>query len=370
MNRLSRLSLTGFKSIRAMDLELGELNVLIGPNGAGKSNLLSFFRMLSALAEGRLSRFIEAEGGAPFILHHGRKHTSEITMAVSFVEGEREITYRVTLGAAPPATFFLDGEEIVWSPTPGTSETHAYGGRKAVALSSFSHPHGREDEEVLARLVGGLTHYHFHDTSAKADIRQPWLIDENRVLREDGGNLVAFLYRLRRTDPARYEGIRDTIRLAVPFFDDFVLEPNAANPRTILLAWRERGSDMLFFAHHLSDGALRFIALTTALLQSELPVIIALDEPELGLHPYAVTLLAAMIRSASKSRQVIVATQSVTLLDALAEPEDVIIVQRETSESGLSETRFRRRPPAELSAWLVEYTLGELWEKNVLGGRP
>ncbi len=284
MNRLSRLSLTGFKSIRAMDLELGALNVLIGPNGAGKSNFLSFIQMLSALAQGRLSRFVAQEGGANMLLHHGRKRTPEITVKVSVTDGQGDMAYGVTFGGAPPDTLFLEGEAITRTSADEVRTPSSQGERPAFASSVLTQSPGA-DEQALARIFSGLTHYHFHDTSEEAPIRQRCQIDDNRSLRENGGNLAAFLYLLRHTRPEHYESIRNTIRLATPFFDDFVLEPNALDPKTIQLEWREQGSDMLFFAHHLSDGTLRFIALATALLQPELPLILALDEPELGATP-------------------------------------------------------------------------------------
>jgi len=301
MNRLSRLRVSGFKSIRALDLELGALNVLIGPNGAGKSNLLSFLRMLGALADGRLSRFVAKEGGANMLLHHGLKRTPEIALEVSFDAGQRDLTYRVTLVGAPPDTFFLDGEEIYSTNAGGSGTVLLPGTKKAVALSILTQSPRAEDQE-LVRLIQGLTHYHFHDTSAEAPIRQGSAIDDNRSLRDNGANLAAFLYMLRQTSLRHYESIRDTIRLATPFFDDFVLEPSKLDPKTIQLEWRERSSEMPFFAHHLSDGTLRFIALATALLQPDPPEILSLDEPELGLHPYAITLLASLVRSVSRTR--------------------------------------------------------------------
>lgn len=231
MNRLSRVSLKGFKSIREMGLDLGVLNVLIGPNGSGKSNFLSFFRMLSALAQGRLSRHVALDGGSDMILHYGSKRTPEIEVKVSVTDGQREVTYSVTLRAAPPDTFFLDGEELV------------YGGEKAVAFSfSSPRPHGREEEELIARAVDGLTHYHFHDTSKDAPIRQACHVDDNRSLRDNGGNLAAFLYMLKLTSREHYVRIRDTIRLVTPFFEDFVLEPKKLDAKTIQLEWRARDS--------------------------------------------------------------------------------------------------------------------------------
>jgi predicted ATPase len=117
----------------------------------------------------------------------------------------------------------------------------------------------------------------------------------------------------------------------------------------------------------LSDGTLRFICLTTLLLQpkSLLPDTLLIDEPELGLHPFAINLLADMLQEAAESKQVIVSTQSVELLNAF-QPEDVVVVQREEDASV-----FKRLDKAALSDWLADdYSLGELWKRNILGGRP
>lgn len=374
MFRLDRLTLKGFKSIRAVeDLELRELNVLIGPNGAGKSNLLSFFRMLGALSQQRLQLFVGKEGGANAVLHHGRKRTPEIQAKVSWTSGDRTIGYAVTLAAAAPDNLVVTNEELTIAPFLGMGGTTArsrQGGSNREAASFLNTVEGGP-EHCLLQAIAGLTHYHFHDTSAAALIRQGAQTQDNRSLREDGGNLAAFLHMLKSAHREHYERIRDTIRLAAPFFDDFALEPSALNPNTIALEWRERDSDATFYAHHLSDGTLRFMALTAALLQPDhpgRPRTIFIDEPELGLHPYAITLLAAMMRAASKSVQLVVSTQSVTLLDALAEPEDVIVVGRDKRNGGAS--TFERLDPEKLASWLEEYSLGELWEKNVLGGRP
>jgi predicted ATPase len=206
--------------------------------------------------------------------------------------------------------------------------------------------------------------YHFHDTSDSAHVKRIGDINDNLYLRPDASNLAAFLYRLQNTAGAHYETIRDTIRLVAPFFDDFILRPMPENETKIRLEWRERGSDYPFLAHYLSDGTLRFICLATLLLQPELPSTILIDEPELGLHPYAIAVLAALMRSAATKTQIIVSTQSVSLVNEV-EPEDLLIVERRDQA-----TVIERPDPKHLSQWLEEYTLGELWEKNVLGGRP
>jgi len=183
-------------------------------------------------------------------------------------------------------------------------------------------------------------------------------------LRSDAGNLAAFLYLLQKTSSTHYEVIRDTIRLVAPFFDDFVLRPMPENENKIRLEWREIGSDHPFLAHHLSDGTLRFICLATLLLQPKMPSTILIDEPELGLHPYAINVLASLMRSASKRSQLIVSTQSVTLVNQF-EAEDLLVVDRKDHA-----TTIERVDPERLTEWLEDYALGDLWEKNVLGGRP
>lgn len=201
-------------------------------------------------------------------------------------------------------------------------------------------------------------------------MRRPRAINDNDVFRPNAENLAPFLYRIQQTDRASYSRIRDVVRLAAPFFDDFKLRPMPATPDMIQLEWQQRDSDYPFRANQLSDGTLRFICLATALLQPTPPPTVLFDEPELGLHPYALTLLGNLFKQAARvlfdqiERQVIISTQSALLLNEFA-PEDVIVVERTNGES-----TFRRLIPSDLSEWLDEYTLGELWQKNVLRGRP
>ena len=108
------------------------------------------------------------------------------------------------------------------------------------------------------------------------------------------------------------------------------MKPNS-NDR-IRLRWQQKGSDYPLTPHHLSDGTIRFICLTTALLQPEPPSTIILDEPEPGLHPYAIEILAELIKSSSKRMQVIVSTQSPSLVDYF-EPEEIVVVNRKDGAS-------------------------------------
>lgn len=365
---LQRMVLKGFKSIKTMGLEMRPLNVLIGANGAGKSNLVSFFKMLNEMMAGRLQQYIGTSGRAHSLLHFGPKVTPQIEARLEFEVDNGVDTYAMRL-------FHAAGDTLVFA-----EETLSFHGTnfpkpKVVALGA-GHEETRigleaEKGEPTARFFRHLLNrcrvYHFHDTSPTARARQYGYVGDNRWLMPDAGNLASFLYRLREENGgAVYKRIVSTVRVIAPFFDDFELEPADPNKKEIILNWRNKGSDQVFGPHQLSDGTLRAICLVTLLLQpeDELPELIIVDEPELGLHPFALNVIAALFKKASHHSQVLISTQSSTFLDNF-EPEDVIIVKRDGEESHMT------RPDAvDLDSWLEEYSLGEVWEKNVIGGGP
>lgn len=361
---LERLTLSGFKTIRQLEgLELGRVNVLIGPNGAGKSNLLSFFRMLSQMfiQPGNLQLFIAKAGGASTLLHNGAEATQEIGAVLHF--NAISYTFRLSYAAGDSLVF---AEEKVGRPNieAGSNPFLEEGaGHRETGLLVNTFRVLMVDDEALRGFLENCVVYHFHSTSETARIRQRWSVSDNLVLKEDGANLAPFLLRIREQHPAHYRRITETLRQIAPFFADFELVPEND---TLLLRWREMGSDLVFGPHQASDGTLRAMALVALLMQprEELPSIIILDEPELGLHPRAISILAGLLQTAALRTQVIVATQSPVLLDHF-EPEQVIVAEREGSES-----TFRRLDQFKLEAWLEEYTLSDLWDKNVLGGRP
>lgn len=248
---------------------------------------------------------------------------------------------------------------------------------EGIGTFDFSVPHlesrvvttlaGHPDRETLHPLVEALQKcrvYHFRDASETAGIKLPGQVNDNRFIRPDASNLAAFLRVIKLTQASRYERIRETIQLVAPFFDDFLLEPMAENPDLIRLEWRQRGLDYPFLAHHLSDGTLRFMALTTILLQPTPPSTMVVDEPELGLHPFALELLAALFHEASDHTQLLVSTQSPALLNHF-DPEHVVVVERKDGASV-----FKRLDPATLEHWLDDYSLGELVQKNVIEAGP
>ncbi|MCY4225400.1 MAG: AAA family ATPase [Bacteroidetes bacterium] len=213
--------------------------------------------------------------------------------------------------------------------------------------------------------------------SVTSRIKQTCNLYDNDQLTQDAGNLAAYLYMLQKRHLPNYELIQRAVRRICPRFKEFALRPNPLNPDTIRLEWYEHGSDYRFSAHQLSDGTLRFMSLATLLLQPDLPSVILVDEPELGLHPSALTIIAGLMHSCASRTQLILTTQSASFLNEF-QPEDVITVEHRDSRSlsngefhdGLGESVFLNHSRESLSEWLKTYSLGELWEMNVLGGRP
>jgi len=364
MRRLEKLTVKNFKSIRDQSLALTNLNIFIGGNGAGKSNLVQAFRFLREIVTQNLANYTAMKGGADNLLYFGRKLSPEMELFLEFGEKNTSNSYRVKLRGTDQDSLII------------AEETAYYHDKVRYKQKPFDLPIASGSQEsrlkgekhICARQVSADLEsyrvYHFHDTSDTAAVKGTVDIDDNRVLRPQAENLAAFLYWMQERKPDTYANIEDTIRQIAPFFDGFRLAPQRLNDTKIKLEWKEKGSDSYFNASSLSDGTLRFICLTTLLLQPSLPSVVLLDEPELGLHPAAIRLLADLLSSAATRAQVVVSTQSVTLVNQY-DQTTVWAVDRVRGESV-----FRHLGTDDMTHWLDHYALGELWEKNILGARP
>lgn len=358
MAAVQKLTITGYKSIRELrDFQLRNLNVLIGANGAGKSNFIGVFRMLAEMLGGRFQSFVQKEGGPDALLHYSRQATEHILVQFDF---DHTASYSAVLIPTKDNRLFFEEEFLQ---IPG-EETPAW-----MIPVSADESQARKTSGAIGSLIATTLQsarvYHFHDTGPTAKVKQLHPRDDTLRLKNDGSNLAAYLQMLRADHLKQYEMIVRTVRLAAPFFDEFVDRPHPST--RIQLEWLEKGDpDTVFNAHALSDGTLRFICLCTLLLQpwDLMPETILIDEPELGLHPYAIAVLADLLKRAAERKQLIVSTQSVELVN-LMEPEDIIVVDRRDNAS-----TFRRLDVSSLHPWLDDYSLGELWNMNVLGGRP
>ena len=315
------------------------------------------FGFLNAIQEGRLQDYVTNSGGPDKLLHFGSKTTKDIDIHISFRDGINQ--YKIQLVPA-------SGDQLY----PASETVSFWDKQYPEPYNQALIPHGREAgiSDASSENIAGYVRdhlqswrpYHFHDTSAGSPAKKTASLNDNRFLRPDGSNLAAFLYFLREKHEEAYGLIRGTVQRVAPFFDDFHLEPVQLKPDSIILEWRHKNSDAYFDATMLSDGTLRFIALATLFLQPEeyRPSVILVDEPELGLHPYAVTMLASLIKQASNKTQVIVGTQSPLLLDHFR-PEDVLVANRIEGS-----THLTRLESSKLATWLEDYSLGQLWEKN------
>lgn len=359
LGSLQHIKLNGFRSIRELDLPLASLNVLIGPNGAGKSNFISFFKFMNKLLDKDMQLFTQMLGGANRVLHFGSKQTDQVKIDLHLPPN----SYQATL--VPSITdklIFLNevvqfhGHELGYSGGTKTKRLAASGDLE----SALPKPSTATPAAHVAGYIQDWKVYHFHDTSETAKVKLAYSLHATDRLMPQGENLAAFLYGIRDTES--YTRIVRTIQRVAPFFHDFIFQPEAND--LIRLRWKHKGSDDYFDATILSDGTLRFICLTTLLLQPKLPTILLLDEPELGLHPFAVQLLAGMMRSASAKTQIIASTQSVTLANEFGWQDLVVVDQKDNA------SRFRRLQENEVANWLDQYRMGELWEMNLLGGTP
>ncbi len=362
---LNEITIKGFKSIRTLErFPLRALNLLIGANGAGKSNFIKALTLINTIVDKKLQLWIGREGGADDMLYFGQKITPELQIQWHYSYLKERFHYQCTLIPAQNESLIFAQEAGSWQKHEQSETFRIEGGHRESYLEQKA-----EHDSIAQCVLNPLKNwrvflYHFHDTTTTAKMRQLCELHDNVFFRPDAANLAAFLYLLKNRYPRHYQNIVEVVRLVAPFFEDFRLQPSRLNPEKIQLEWQHIGSERYFNAHSFSDGTLRFICLATLLLQPELPSTILLDEPELGLHPYAISILAEMMHSAATQTQIIAASQSVTLVNQF-QLDDIIIIEREDEAS-----QIKRLSDEELNHWLEDYALGELWEKNVLGGRP
>ncbi len=365
MAKISKINLYGFKSIKELkEFELNSgLNVMIGANGAGKSNFISFFKFLNSIVNERMQLTTKKMGGAASILYNGKKTTSSFRGEVFFdLNG-----YIFNLEPTQSDRFIFEEETLYFKgPHFGVSRYQQGSGQnetKIHEIKKSENGYSTAKDYVIPALKSWII-YHFHDTSDTAKVKDFNSISNNISLDMDAGNLAAFLYKLKKTSDINYSGIVKAVQMVAPYFRDFYLRPDPFDESKIRLEWLGKENEEPFNGHQLSDGTLRFICLATILLQPDPPSTIIIDEPELGLHPYALSILGSLLRSAASKTQLILSTQSVQLVNEFS-PQDIIAVDRKNDQ-----TVFNNLKDGSLDDWLSDYSLGDLWEKNIFGGRP
>jgi predicted ATPase len=351
-----------FKSIKDMNLEMQPINILIGSNGAGKTNFVSFFKLTNAIFNSRLQEYI-IEEKPDNILYFGRKHSETMRGKMIFTNdgGDNNNSYFFELAQTREGNLFLRSEGSGYNVTPD-NDTYNYFYNSNLEESKFATATNRR-HRILQDYISSLQVFHFHDTSNTSYLRRECDINDNLFLKQDGRNLPAFLYYLKQKHEKVYNRIEKIIQSIAPYISKLILEPNRLNEKEIELRWTDKGDpESSFSVYQLSDGTLRFIALAALLMQPKPPEVIIIDEPELGLHPFAIGKLAGMIQSASSKAQIIAATQSPGLISHFM-PEDIIVIDRSEEEN---QTIFNRLNSESLNKWIEEYSLGDLWEMNII----
>lgn len=368
-HKLARITLKGFKSIaydRPITLDIGSTNILLGANGAGKSNIISFFKMIGYMMNESLQQFIAQSGTNQKFLYYGSKKTPTLSAEIRFDSKNSYDIYRFSLTNAVQDRLIISSEEIEWrNPKSNTSFS-----KQLVSDFRESALNHLKSEDAACKIVwdilAGCKVYQFNDSSALSPMRQASTVESAHYLQSEANNLASFLLYLKNCYRVSYERIVSYVKEIVPQFRDFYLEPER---EYVSLKWVDTSAnDYVLSSDQFSDGSIRFIALATLLLQPEktMPHVIIIDEPELGLHPYAIDQLTEMIKDASLHAQIIVATQSPALIDGF-DANDVTVIERDEENQC---TVARKLNAQDYSEWLEEYTLSELWNKNVIGGRP
>lgn len=373
---MERVHIRGFRSLVDVEFKPGPgANVLVGANGSGKSNLMRFFEMLSWMLKSRkLAEFVARKGGADDQLYGGSATTAQMRAEIAIRTEAGWNDYQFTLTRGHPDRFLFTDESFRFSHSDLPRKAgwqHLGSGQgearlvKAAQSSEEAHELGIDQTtaKAITRLLRNNAVFQFHDTSDTSNFNKNWDAGDHQFMRSNGGNLPAILHWLEQEDLHRYERIRHYIQRVLPGFDGFRIEEQYGK---VALRWQSKYANKTYGAHLTSDGSLRFFALVTLLNMPEetLPNVLLLDEPELGLHPAAITLVGGMIRSLAEGKQIIVATQSPLLVDAFELDEVSVLDIRE------GRTELSRPPVEELQSWLDDYSVGELWQKNLLGGRP
>ena len=354
---MDKIFIKGYKSFNEINFNLRKINLLIGSNGAGKSNFLSLFELLGRAFNQGLEQYVALKGGVDKFLHKGRKETNVIEAQIS----QDRNSYKLSLIEADGKLLVQDeqlGYRCAGSWDYATIATF-------VPETKIKAYNGMKRGDYVKEYLGQIRKFHFHDTGNRSPFASECHVkNDAQTLYEHGENLAPILYRIQQENPLVYRRIVQVIQSVAPYFSDFYFNPSPAD--TLRLLWQDKYSTMIYGPNDFSDGTIRFIALVVLFMQPWLPKVIIIDEPELGLHPVAIQKLSGLVKiAAQRGTQIIIATQSAELISNF-DPEDVVTVNQ---KDGV--THMERLDSQELSHWLDDYTLGDLWKQNILkGGQP
>jgi predicted ATPase len=388
------IKIEGFRSIKETELSLNPLTVLIGPNGSGKSNFMDLLSLIAEASYGHLAEGMANRGGFDNVCFKGDPGDIFVEFRFKpegiFQEERTSVRFRLKLkrfGSYPRVWF----EQIEKAPDQyhtsplqlmrrdkdgcefrsiktGISEDleeKALESESELAIFQVKDKDKYPTPYKLLRLLQEWAFYRDINVGPNAPIRQPDLVRPTVRLVADGGNLASVLYSIQQQHPATWKEIEEILETVYSDFHSITFPPEGGDGK-VLLRWWERPFEKKsgFSAGLLSDGTLKLLCLLAILKSPDPPPMICIDEPELGLHPDWIKLVAELLISAATRTQVIIATHSPQLVSKL-EPDSIIVANK----SG-GATKFQHLDSGELSKWLEEFSLGELWMAGHFGGRP
>ena len=389
------LKVQGYRSLKDIYWEPGDLNVLIGPNASGKSNLLRCLELISASAKGNLGKYIQSAGGMEPLVWDGSLDSISFVLQSSPVRESRKtyrdnMTYELELTRLGKTSTYAITKELLanYYKVQMHTEHEPFKfiersrfktvlfdeNQRALIAPEESIP---EDDTVLSKAIGPFSGnsiisdfrsqlaswsiYHDVHVNRDAVIRQPTVTRNEKQLDPDGQNLISVLHTLYTTDRSFKRVANEA--MAAAFGDDFeeLVFPPAADQRIQLrLIWKSLKREQS--AADLSDGTLRFLMLLAILASPTPPPVIAIDEPETGLHPSMFPIIAEHAIDASKHAQIILSTHSPEFLNSFKDTiPTTTVVQWDRGQTILKTIKGKA-----LDSWLREYSLGSLFKSGEL----
>lgn len=381
MTRIEQVRIQGYRRLRDVTVQVRPLTVLIGANGSGKTSYLEAWTLLAGACWLKLADNLTKFGGIASVLTKDR--TDGLTFGVDartahgsaleyklrlepLGQGYRiaheELSERPVPVAVPIQHISASGADVRYLDPESGRIVRPNWQFSPLETALAQVPKMFQTSEEFRQHLSLCAAFGLLDVSPTAPIRLPQPLAPADLPGPQGGQLVSCLYSLRETDRDRYEVLLDTISAGFPDFERLDFPPVAAG--TLAMTWKDRNFSTPLYMHQLSEGTLRFLWIATTLLQNRQPITtLMIDEPEVSLHPELLRLLVDLMHETARRSNVVVATHSDRLIRCL-DPSEVLVAD---VVDGMS--RFTWGDELDLAHWLSDYSLDQLWQMGVLGGR-
>ena len=387
MTQIRRIGIEGFRRLKNVDLEMRPMMVMIGANSVGKTSFMDALSLLSASARGSLNQHLNDLGGIAWVATRGGSDDITLRAELELLD-EEPLKYTLRVANKFPAYHISQEslEQTLWGvPIPHKhidsqrESAPFWDSKRHESFSSFmAYPDSKPQEtreSLLSQVpfrpdnshyckftLSSVTKYHIMDVGQRAPVKLPQQLRPVTSPGQNGEDLTPFLYNLRESNHDRFESVEDALKVAFPGFESLGFPSVAAG--MIAMTWKDKAFSAPFYMNQLSEGTLRFLWLVSLLQSPDLPTITMIDEPEVSLHPELLSLLADLMREASLRTQIVVATHSDRLVRFL-EPREVVVM--DVDEDGAATMTWGDE--LDLEGWLTEYSLDEVWQMGIMGGR-